>query len=170
MHSLRLSEGFILYNMNPKKIFLTAKGLAELKQEYEEMVKTKRPDIVTRLSAAREMGDLSENAEYTAAREELAFVDGRLEELEQLLKQAVIIEESEHAGSQIVGLGSEVTIKLNDKQVNYRVVGEWEADPMEKKISHESPLGKMLLGRKVGEEVEVEAPAGKMVYSILSIK
>lgn len=156
--------------MNPKKIYLTQKGLEELKKENNELVKTKRPDIVSRLSAAREMGDLSENAEYTAAREELAFIDGRIEELEILLKQAVVIEESAQKGTQMVNLGSEVTVKLDGKQVVYTVVGEWEADPLEKKISHESPLGKMLLGKSVGVEVEVEAPAGKMLYTIVAIK
>lgn len=155
--------------MDAKKIYLTQKGLDDLKKEYENLVKTKRPEVVNRLSSAREMGDLSENAEYTAAREELAFIDGRIEELESLLKQAVLITNGHHAGSKIVELGSEVTVKISGKKEVFTLVGEWEADPTEKKISHESPLGKALIGRTVGDEIEVQAPAGKMIYTIVSI-
>lgn len=155
--------------MNPKKIYLTPKGLEDLKKEYDELATTKRPEIVARLSAAREMGDLSENAEYTAAREELAFVDGRIEELEMLLKQAVVIDEA-HKGN-TVDLGSQVTIKIANRDSNeiFTLVGEWEANPQEKKISHESPLGKALLGKTIGDEIEVEAPAGTMIYKVVSI-
>lgn len=153
--------------MNNKKIYLTQKGLEDLKKEFEEMQNKRRPEVVERLSAAREMGDLSENAEYTAAREELAFIDGRLDELENLLKQVEIISD-EHA-TQSVGLGSQVVIKIKDKEETFTVVGEWEADPVEKKISHESPLGKALIGKAVGDELEVEAPAGKMLYKVVSI-
>lgn len=152
--------------MDAKKIYLTKEGLEELKREYEELTKTKRPEILNRVSAARNMGDLSENAEYTVAREELSFIDGRIDELEELLKQAVLISNNH---SSTIKLGS--TVKVNtgsDKEV-FTVVGEWEADPKEKKISHESPLGKALLGKKVGEKVEVEAPAGKIVYTIEAI-
>ena len=154
--------------MESKKIFLTPKGLEDLKKEYEDLLNKRRPEVVERLSAAREMGDLSENAEYTAAREELSFIDGRIEELEGLLKKVEIITEGHHA-TQSVDLGSEVIVKISDRQEVFTVVGEWEADPAEKKISHESPLGKALLGKAVGDEIEVEAPAGKMVYKVVSI-
>lgn len=153
--------------MNNKKIYLTQKGLDDLKKEFEDMQNKRRPEVVERLSAAREMGDLSENAEYTAAREELSFIDGRLDELESLLKQVEIISD-EHA-TQSVGLGSQVVIKIKDKEETFTVVGEWEADPVEKKISHESPLGKALIGKAVGEEIHVEAPAGTMTYKVVSI-
>lgn len=155
--------------MNPKKIFLTQKGLEDLKNEYKDLNDKKRPEVVERLSAAREMGDLSENAEYTAAREELAFIDGRLDELEGLLKSVEIISDAKAKGTNAIDLGSEVMVKTNGKEVLFRVVGEWEADPAEKKISHESPLGKALLGKAVGDEIEVDAPAGKMVYTVVSI-
>jgi len=115
------------------------------------------------------MGDLSENAEYTAAREELSFIDGRIDELEELLKQVVMINENAKNTNHIVKLGSKVTVNIKGKKESFMVVGEWEADPTEKKISHESPLGKALLGKKVGEAVEVEAPAGKIHYSIVSV-
>ena len=153
--------------MNDKKVYLTQKGLTDLQKEHDDVIKIKRPEVVERLAAAREMGDLSENAEYTAAREELAFIDGRIEELELILKQAVVIED--HHGDKMVSLGSQVTLKVAGKQEVFTLVGEWEADPQQKTISHESPLGKALMGKSVGEDVEVEAPAGKMVYKIVSI-
>ncbi len=155
--------------MDTKKIYLTKDGLADLKKEYEELTKVKRPEVVTRVSDARNQGDLSENAEYVAAREELSFIDGRIDELEELLKQVSLIEEGGSKNGSAVALGSEVTLKINDKQEVYRVVGEWEADPAEKKISHESPLGKALIGKQIGESIEVEAPAGKIHYTIVSV-
>ena len=157
--------------MNNKKIYLTPKGLEDLRKEHDEIVKVKRPEVVSRLSSAREMGDLSENAEYTAAREELAFIDGRIEELEGLLKQAVLITETAHGkgANQIINLGSQVTVKRDGKKEVYTLVGEWEADPVEKKISHESPLGKSLMGRSLGDEIHVEAPAGKITYQVVDI-
>ncbi len=154
---------------NNKKIYLTPKGLEDLKAEYDQLIKTKRGEVVERLASAREMGDLSENAEYTAAREELAFIDGRIEELEMLLKQVVIIEETGHHKSKTVDLGSQVTVRVKGKKEIFTLVGEWEADPVEKKISHESPLGKALFGKVVGDDIEVEAPAGKMVYTVVEI-
>ncbi len=155
--------------MDSKKIYLTRDGLGELKNEYEELTKTKRPDVLSRVSQARSLGDLSENAEYVAAREELSFIDGRIDELEELLKQAVLISESAKNTNHVVKLGSKVTLNIKGKKENFTVVGEWEADPTEKKISHESPLGKALIGKKVGEKIEVEAPAGKVLYTIVSV-
>ncbi|MCL4418807.1 transcription elongation factor GreA [Patescibacteria group bacterium] len=154
--------------MDAKKIYLTREGLQEIKKEHEELSKAKRPDVLARVSQARDMGDLSENAEYVAAREELSFIDGRIDELEELLRQAVIID-GVKSSSKIVKLGSTVTLNVKGKKEIFTVVGEWEADPKEKKISHESPLGKALIGKKVGDRVEVEAPAGKISYSITSV-
>ena len=154
--------------MDRKHIYVTKEGLAELKMELAELKKDKRPEVLDRVSQARAMGDLSENSEYTAAREELSLIDGRIEELEDMLKRAEIIEE-ESAGSKTVQLGSKVSVKIGQKQEEFTVVGEWEADPHDRKISHESPLGKALLGKAVGEQVEVEAPAGKILYSIVSV-
>ena len=153
--------------MDDKKIYLTKEGLDELKQEYEELVKVKRPEILDRVSQARNMGDLSENAEYTVAREELSFIDGRIDELEELLKQVVMISNNH---SNTIKLGSTVKVHTGKDHDEFTVVGEWEADPKEKKISHESPLGKALIGKKVGDKVEVEAPAGKVTYTIKEIK
>jgi transcription elongation factor GreA len=155
--------------MDAKKIYLTKEGLNELKKEYDEIIKVKRPEIVARVAAARDQGDLSENAEYTAAREELSFIDGRVDELEELLKEVILIQNGKHGGHKAIALGSKVTVKIDGKKEEYTVVGEFEADPLVKKISHESPLGRALLGKKIGEKVEVEAPAGKIVYTIVSI-
>ncbi|EKD64638.1 MAG: transcription elongation factor GreA [uncultured bacterium] len=154
--------------MDTKKIYLTKEGIAQLKKEYEELSSVKRPEVLARVSQARDQGDLSENAEYVAARDELSFIDGRLDELEELLKQAVVIRDT-GASAHVVKLGSRVTLNIRGKREEFMLVGEWEADPKERKISHESPLGKALLGRKSGEKIEVEAPAGKIGYTIVSI-
>lgn len=152
-------------------MYLTQDGLDHLKKEYDELTKKKRPIVLERVSQARDMGDLSENAEYAAARDELSFIDGRIDELEELLKQVVVIQEDTSKGaSKAIALGSTVTLHMNGKQEIFTVVGEWEADPKEKKISHESPLGKALIGKAVGETFNVEAPAGKIAYKIVDIK
>lgn len=148
-------------------MYLTQDGLDHLKKEYEELTKVKRPIVLDRVAQARDMGDLSENAEYSAARDELSFIDGRIDELEELLKQVVIIKDEHGKG---IALGSTVTLTINGKKEIFTVVGEWEADPKEKKISHQSPLGKALLGKAVGEVIDVEAPAGKIAYKIVDIK
>lgn len=152
-----------------KKIYLTKEGLDELKKEFSHLKDDRRPEVLERVSQARSMGDLSENAEYAAAREELSFIDGRIEELEELIGQAVLIQEDHSKGNHTVKLGSKVSLNIRGKKEDFVVVGEWEADPNDKKISHESPLGKALLGKKVGEKVEVEAPAGTVIYTITSV-
>ncbi len=155
-----------------KKIYLTKEGLEDLQEEYEQLTKVKRPEVLDRVTQARNQGDLSENAEYTAARDELNFIDGRIEEIEELLKQATIIEDTTKTGGvhAAVALGSKVAVKIGSKEEVFTVVGEWEADPASKKISHESPLGKALLGKSKGDNVEVDAPAGKVVYTVVSVK
>jgi transcription elongation factor GreA len=154
-----------------KKIYLTEKGMEELKKEHDELVSAKRPQLVSRLATARDMGDLSENAEYTAAREELVFIDGRINELENLLKNASVIEEKPRGRkSKIVNLGSKVTLKIDGKKEVFTIVGEWESNPEEKKISNESPIGKAILGKTIGDKIEIVVPAGKMAYEIISIE
>lgn len=149
------------------QVVITKEGLEELQHEFEELNSVKRPVAVQRLSDARELGDLSENSEYTAAKQDLAFMDGRIAELEEILRNAKVI--TTHTKS-LVGVGSKVTVHIRGKKELFTVVGEWEADPNQRKISHESPLGKALIGRKVGEEIEVAAPAGKILYKIVSIE
>lgn len=148
---------------------LTKNGLEALKKEFEELVNVKRPKVVERLAYARGQGDLSENSDYQSAKEELEFLDGRIDELDAVLKTASVVSSGKN-GKTGVGVGTKVTVKVNGKQTIFDIVGEWEADPVNKKISHDSPLGMALLGKKVGEKAEVEAPAGKVQYEILAIE
>ena len=147
-------------------VLLTQSGLDHLRAELADFQNTKRPALVDRLSLARSMGDLSENSDYTSAKEELAFMDGRIEELEELIRHAQILTPK---SNDAVDVGHTVTVKVGATQAAFRIVGEWEANPSEKKISNESPLGVALMGRKVGEKVEVEAPAGKILYTVVGI-
>lgn len=148
-------------------ILLTKEGLEELKKEHENLLGLKRPGLVTRLAEARSQGDLAENSEYTAAKQDLAFVDGRIAELELIIHEAkVVVSHSKKA----VDVGCQVTLHIGKKKEVYTIVGEWEANPMQKKISHSSPLGKALLGKRVGEAVEVDAPVGTIIYKIIHIE
>lgn len=151
-----------------QKTQLTKDGYEKLKNELDELVKNKKPYAIDRLQTARSMGDLSENSEYSAAKEDLAFVEGRVREIEEILKNVEIIENHNHAAT--VSLGSTITVELNGIKSDLNIVGEFEADPMEKKLSSTSPIGKALLGRKIGELVTVEVPDGKITYKILAIK
>lgn len=153
-----------------KKKYLTQQGLEELKKEHKELVEIKRPKIVTRLSSARDMGDLSENAEYTAALDELTLTDRRIDELEILLKTVTVIKEKPQGNKGNVVLGSKVTVEIDGKKEVFMIVGEWESNPVNKKISNESPLGKAILDKSIGDTVEIQAPKGKMTYKIISIE
>jgi len=150
-----------------QRTVMTKEGLNHLKDELIGLTSNKRPEAVKRLADARDLGDLSENSEYAAAKQDLAFIDGRIAELEDIIHAAKVI--TSHSKGQ-VDVGCTVTIHVNGKEDVFSLVGEWEADPMQKKISHESPLGKALMGKKVGDKVEVEAPAGKVLYKILQIE
>lgn len=154
---------------NNQNVLITRDGLEELKKEYDELANVKRPAAVTRMAQARDLGDLAENSEYTAARQDLAFIDGRIAELEEILHEAKVITKSNGCKGK-VDLGCKVTLHVDGKKEVFTIVGEWEADPAEKKISHASPLGQALLGKKVGEKVAVEAPAGKLTYTIVEIE
>lgn len=151
---------------NGIKVHLTQEGFNELQAEVNEL-KAKLPQAVDRVAKAREHGDLSENSEYHAAREDLSFVQGRVDELEEVLGHATIIK---NPSSDSVSLGSQVTVLTHDNnEITFTIVGEYEADPHKKKISHDSPLGKALFGKKVTEHVEYEAPVGKIIYKIKKI-
>lgn len=147
---------------------VTQKGLETLQHEYDELMNTKRPHLVARLANARSQGDLSENSDYHNAKDELEFLDGRISELEDVLKNAVVVHDV--SGKNGVSVGTKVTVKINGNEKTYNIVGEWEADPAKLKISHASPLGEALMNRKIGDKVEVNAPAGKVIYEILSIE
>lgn len=148
-----------------KKIQLTSKGLEALKKELGELLGVKRPALVARLSNARSQGDLSENSDYQNSKEELEFMDGKIEELQSVIKNSVVVDDNSNGS----GIGTKVTVKVNGSTHTFEIVGEWEADPTQKKISHTSPLGSALVGRKVGEKFEVEAPAGKIAYEVVDI-
>lgn len=148
-------------------VLITQTGLDQLRRELDELTTNRRPQLVDRLALARSMGDLSENSDYQQAKEELSFTDGRISELEELVRNAKVVTP---ARSDAVGLGHSVTVKVNSDQMVYQIVGEWEANPAKLKISHSSPLGQALLGKKVGDKVEVAAPAGKLVYTIVAIE
>jgi len=141
------------------KIQFTAGGLAEIQAEVTELKEKKLAAAIERVARARDFGDLSENAEYHAAKEELAFIEGRIEELENIIVKAFVVEKPKSTSA----------IDIGCKEHTYEIVGEWEADPTKKKISHTSPLGMALLGKKKGEAVEFEAPAGKVIYKIKKI-
>lgn len=149
-------------------VYLTQNGLDNLKQELTAIKEDKLPKAIDRVAKAREFGDLSENSEYHAAREDHAWIQGRLEELEGILSRAKVVDTS--GTSSQVAIGCQVEIEVNGGTHQFSIVGEWEADPAAKKISHQSPLGQALLGKKVGDKVEVEAPAGKITYIIKGIK
>jgi len=151
------------------KVFVTAEGLGKLKKEYTELVEVKRPSVADRIKKAREQGDISENAEYDAAREEQAFVEGRIQELEEILRDVEVVKEN-IKGTGIVIVGSKVRVHMDGGEEEYHIVGAVEADPKNKRISHESPLGTALLGKKVGDVVEYDAPVGKLKFHILEIK
>lgn len=149
-------------------ISVTQSGLEALKKELSFLVDEKRPKAVDRLANARSQGDLSENSDYQSAREELEFLDGRIDEIQEVIQKAKVV--SGNGNGQVVGVGTKVTLKVGGKDHLYEIVGEWEADPMNKKVSHTSPLGVALMGKKRGDKVEVEAPAGKVIYEILQIQ
>ena len=148
--------------------YVTSEGLKELKEELKVLVDVKRPELIDRVATARAHGDLSENSEYAAATQDLAFAEGRMEELEELIAKAQIIKSGKIA-NHIVKLGSKVVLKTNGKSQTFELVGEWEANPLEQKISHTSPLGRALLGKKMGEQVEIDAPACRVKYHIVKV-
>jgi transcription elongation factor GreA len=153
-------------NKQSAGLYLTKEGLEKLKAELHELKEVKRPKNIDMIKEAREMGDISENAMYDAAREEQGFIEGRITELEEILRTAVITETTKKG---IIGVGSKVTVHIDGGEETFHIVGAPEADPINKKISHESPLGVSMLGKKIGEQVEVEAPMGKLKYTILKI-
>lgn len=153
--------------MVEEKVYLTQEGLKKLQEEYDQLVNVRRKEVAEKLQKARELGDVSENAAYDAARDEQAFVEGRIAELDGVLKRVEVVEE-EKGG--VIQVGSTVRVHLDGNEQEFQIVGAPEANPSDGKISHESPLGRALLGKKIGDQVEIEAPAGKLTYHVLGIK
>lgn len=145
---------------------ITAEGKTELEEELVEL-KARRGEVADKISEARDFGDLSENAEYDAAREEQGLLETRIAEIEDILNNAEIIKSS---GKKTVGLGSRVELKNGSKTTTYTVVGPVEADPLEGKISNESPIGMALFGKKVGDSATISTPKGDLTYEIVDLK
>ncbi|MGD0574256.1 MAG: transcription elongation factor GreA [Anaerolineales bacterium] len=155
--------------MSDQPTFLTREGLRKLEEELEHLRTVRRAEVAERLHDAMEGGELIENAEYESAKNEQAFVEGRILTLEAILSNAVLIEEG--GPEEVVHVGSTVTIQEeNQPQETYTIVGAAEANPKQGRISNESPLGQALLGRKPGDEVRVNAPAGVLNFHILKIQ
>ena len=154
---------------NKNVVYLTQEGLDELKKELDNLINVRRPENIIAIKEARSLGDLSENAEYDAARNEQAQIEARIQQLEKMLENVSIITE---VSSDTVGIGNTVSIKYvdDDEEDEYKIVGSQEADPFESKISNESPIAKALFDHKVGDIVTVESPNGSYDVEIIEIK
>ncbi len=151
-----------------KDVYLTPEGLENIKAELEELINVKRPDLSVRLREAIQMGDLKENADYIACKEEQGFLEGRIQEIEEMILSAVIIE---NADPDMVSIGNTVTIRESGEEPEvYKIVGATEADPTAGLISNESAIGKALVGAKKGEKVVAETPGGKIKFKVLKIE
>ncbi len=155
--------------LEPTPTYLTSEGKLKLEAELEDLKTTKRRELAERLNFAIKQGDLSENADYIAAKEEQAFLEGRIRTIEGMLRHVSII--TEQVGGQ-VRIGSRITVTEvgTDDHEAFWLVGAAEANPMNGKISNESPLGKALLGKHIGDEVQIDAPAGQITFRIVSIE
>lgn len=150
-----------------KKYLLTSEGLLKLNEELKILVTEKRKDVIERIREAAAHGDLSENADYAQAREEQSFIEGRIQEIEDMIKNAEIIKHA--ANTNTVTVGSTIVVKVNGEEKTYSIVGSNEANPGAGRISNESNVGRALLGKKVGEKAVVTTPAGDKEYEIVSI-
>ncbi len=156
--------------MAQRETYLTSEGLAKLREELDHLIMVRRQEIAQRIQRANEIGGTVDNAEYDEAKNEQAFIEGRIRTLENLLQSAVLIS-SRDAPKESVGLGSSVTvINPTGHKERYIIVGSVEVDPLKGKISNESPVGRALLGRKVGDEIEVRTPSGVMKLTITEIR
>ena len=154
-----------------KKNILTSEGLKKLEDELDELIVVKRKEVAQKIKEAREQGDLSENAEYDAAKDEQRDIEARIEEIEKILKNAEIVDEDE-VNTEAINIGCQVTI-LDcefDEELTYKIVGSTEANSLKGKISNESPVGKALIGKKVGDMVSVETQVGTVQYKVLDIQ
>jgi transcription elongation factor GreA len=147
--------------------YVSAQSLENLKKEFETIKDNTIPEIAKRIDEAKQQGDLSENAEYHQAREDMSWAQGRLKELEQIITNSKLI--TSQKGNNIV-VGSVVVIKINGQEREYTIVGPQEVNPAKGLISNESPLGQALIGHKAGDKIEFKAPAGKQIYEVIKIK
>ncbi len=150
-----------------KKYLLTQEGLLKLNEELKHLINDKRKEVIERIREAAAHGDLSENADYAQAREEQSFIEGRIQEIEDMIKNAEIITASTQHNN--VTIGSTIKVRVDGEERTYSIVGSNEANPSEGKISNESTVGKSLLGKKIGDKVVIETPAGEKEYEIVGI-
>lgn len=149
------------------KVIISKEGLKKLKEELDFLKTKKRKEVAARIKKALEQGDLSENAEYAEAKEEQAFTEGKIIELEEKVKNAEVIKNGK---SETVKPGSKIRVKFDDSEMDFEIVGASEANPSEGRISNESPIGSALIDHKVGDKVEVETPGGRMQYELLKVE
>ena len=154
--------------MADKVHYLSKESLEALKKEYADVKYNRIPNVASKINEAKQQGDLSENAEYHQAKEEMAWAQGRLLELDEIINNAQIIEHEKTGGK--INIGNTVKLKVNGIEKNYQIVGAQEADPINGKISNESPLGNAFLGHKAGDKVEVRTPLGLQNYEIIDVK
>jgi transcription elongation factor GreA len=154
--------------VDEKPVLLTKDGLRTLEEELEQLVNVRRGEVAERIRQARDFGDIAENAEYTEAKNEQSLVEGRIQTLEAMVRNAVLIEEESRERG-VVAVGAEVNVSSEEGEERYSIVGAAEADPLNGRISNESPLGRALLGHKAGDEVEWTSPIGTSRVKILSV-
>ena len=154
--------------MDEKPVLLTKEGLRTLAEELEQLVSVRRGEVAERIRHARDFGDIAENAEYTEAKNEQSLVEGRIQTLEAMIRNAVVIEE-EPREQGVVGVGARVRVSSEEGEETYSIVGPAEADPLHGRISNESPLGRALLGHRAGDEVEWTSPIGVSRVKILAV-
>lgn len=152
---------------NQDTIYITSQGLKKLQEELADLIQIKRPAVTQRIKDAKELGDLSENAEYITAREEQSVIEGRIMETQDILKKVQVV--AAPRSKQIVKIGSRLRVKSNSKVFEYTIVGSTEANPAKGEISNESPLGRGFLGKQKSETVEISVPAGKIKFTIMEI-
>ena len=157
--------GFV---MDERPVLLTKEGLRQLEVELDQLVQVRRAEIAERIRHARDFGDISENAEYTEAKNEQSLVEGRIQMLEAMIRNAVLIEDEPREDG-VVTVGASVTVTDEDGDETYAIVGAAEADPLRGRISNESPLGRALLGHRAGDEVEWTSPSGISRVTILAV-
>ncbi len=154
--------------MEDRPVLLTKEGLRQLEEELDQLVNVRRNEVAERIRQSRDFGDISENAEYAQAKNEQSLVEGRIQTLEGMIRNAVLIEDEPRAKG-IVAVGAKVTVDTEEGEETYAIVGAAEADPLKGRISNESPLGRALLGHRAGDEVEWTSPSGTSRVKVLSV-
>ena len=155
--------------MDERPVLLTREGFEKLQDEYDDLTTNRRREVADRIRHARDFGDIAENAEYIEAKNEQALVEGRIQTVDNMLRLAVLIEETALPGDGVIGVGHQVSVSTDDGSETYSIVGAAEADPLHGLISNESPLGRALLGHRAGDEVEWTSPVGRSRLKILSV-